>query len=138
MGINEKVAFIRGLVEGLQLDTTTKEGKVLAAIVDLLDDMALTVTDMDEYLDDLSEHIDAVDEDLHLLEEYCCDEECNCDCDEDDDLFYEVTCPVCDETVCLSEEMLLDGEIDCPNCGEKLEFDFSDLDDCCCCDEDEE
>lgn len=129
MTITEKAAYIRGLMEGLELDADKKEVKVLNAVVDLLDDMALTVSDLEDQYGDLSDQLDAVDEDLSSLEEdyYGDDEE-----DEEDDTFYEVTCPTCNETICLSEEVIEDGRIECPNCGESLEFDFDDIEDGCC------
>ena len=40
MEISEKVAYLKGLAEGLNLDTESKEGKLIAAIIDVLDDMA--------------------------------------------------------------------------------------------------
>lgn len=137
MTITEKVAYIKGLLEGLNLDENKPEVKVLAAIVDLLDDMSLEVTDIEDGLDEFVEQLDEIDEDLSLLEDDFYGSED--DEDENEDLFYEVTCPTCGETVCLSEPVLLDGEMDCPNCGEKLEFDFDDLCDCddeeCSCNE---
>lgn len=127
MNITEKVAYIKGLLEGLKLDDSKPEVKVINAIVDLLNDVTLEVSDIEEGLDEFVEQLDEVDEDLGALEEdfYGFD-------DEDDDFFYEVTCPTCGETVCLSESMLDDGEMECPNCGEHLEFDFDDI---CSCDE---
>ena len=67
-----------------------------------------------------------------------CGCDCGCDCDED---FYEITCPNCDEEFSVDEDTLLDGGVECPVCGEHLEFDLDDCccddDDCCCdCDED--
>ena len=43
MEISEKVAYLKGLAEGLNLDTDSKEGKLIAAIIDVLDDMAETM-----------------------------------------------------------------------------------------------
>ena len=128
MNITEKVAYIKGLLEGLNLDDSKPEVKVIKAMIDLLDDVTLEISDIEDGLDEFVEQLDEVDEDLGALEEdyYGFD-----DCDEDD-LFYEVTCPTCGGTVCLSEDVLDDGEMECPNCGEKLEFDFDDL-----CDETE-
>jgi ribosomal protein S27E len=126
MTITEKTAYIKGLLEGLELDEGSKEVKVIKAIVDLLDDMALTVSDLEEGYQDLCDQLDDVDEDLHTLEEDFYDDEED-DEEDEDDLFYEVTCPTCNETICLSEDILLKGEIECPNCGESLEFDFDDL-----------
>ena len=46
MEITEKVAYLKGLAEGMELDTEKKEGKLLAAIIDVLDDIALEIADM--------------------------------------------------------------------------------------------
>lgn len=123
MTITEKVSYVRGLAEGLDLDQDKKEVRLLSAIIDLLDDMALTVSDLEEGYNDISDQVDAVDEDLYSLEQdfYEDGEE------DEDDFFYEVTCPTCNETICLSEDILLKGEMDCPNCGETLEFDFDNI-----------
>ncbi len=140
MTLNERVAYIRGLCEGLNLDEGKDEVKVLKAIIDLLDDMALSQTDMEDLYDELSMQVDEIDEDLGNVEEEIYGDDC-CDCcDDEDDFddeeepFYEVTCDKCNKTICVSEDVLLEGEIQCPNCGEVLEFDFSELfeDECDC------
>lgn len=131
----EKVAYIRGLAEGLELDGSKKEVKVLNAIIELLDDLALSMSDLEDTCNDMADQLDAVDEDLGSLEEdFYFDE----DDEDDEDCFYEVTCPNCHETICLSEDIIEDGQMDCPNCGETLEFDLDECDeDCCsCCCED--
>lgn len=143
MTLTEKISYIKGLAEGLKLDENKDEVKIINAIVDLLDDMALAVSEVEECLDDVCEQIDAVDEDLADLEEEFYDELEGCDCEscgeDDEDVYYEVTCPTCGEVICLEEDLLLSGEMDCPKCGENLEFDFSDLFDedeecgCGCC-----
>lgn len=130
MTLTEKVAYIKGLLEGLKIDEDKPENKVLLAVVDLLDDMALSVADLEDGYDELSEQIDAVDEDLDLLEKDFYDEWDECD-DED---FYEVKCPTCGEEICLDGDMLAEGEIECPNCGENLEFDLDACDCGCGCD----
>lgn len=132
----ERVAYIRGLAEGLELDDSKKEVKIIKAIIELLDDMALSVSDLEEGLSDVANQLDEVDEDLGALEarSFGVTDECAGD-DDDDDCYYEVTCPNCNETICLSEDVVCDGQIDCPNCGEPLEFDLDDCDcdDCDCC-----
>ena len=137
MKITEKAAYLKGLATGLGLGEDTKEAKVIHALIDLVDDMALTISDLEEGFNSISDQLDAVDEDLCSLEEDFYEDE---DEDEDDDdVYYEVTCPACNQTVCMSEDLLLRGEITCPNCGENLEFDLEDIecdDDCCCHDED--
>ena len=132
MTVTEKVAYLKGLAEGMKMDDSTNEGKLLLAIIDTLDDIALTVSDMEDSMTELAAQVDEIDDDLGTVEEdlYCDDDDC--DCDDDDEALYEVECPKCGDIICLDEDMLDEGEIDCPNCGEKLEFDFEDGCDCGC------
>ena len=136
MEISEKVAYLKGLAEGLALDTETKEGKLIAAIIDVLDEMSIRFEDIDDNLVDLEDGLDAVSDDLSDVEEalYEMDDEDEEDYD-DDESYFETTCPVCQEEIVFDEDTLDSGEIRCPNCGEKLEFDLSDLADS---DEDDE
>lgn len=137
MTISEKISYIKGLAEGLALDTETKEGKVLAAIIDLLDDMVDEIDAIDEACAEIGEQLDAVDEDLSLLEDDFYAED-DYDDDEDDDYYdddvYEVECPNCNDIIYLDESMLEEEEMACPNCGTRLEFEFEcdcDCDDSC-------
>lgn len=131
MGLTERMAYIKGLAEGLKLDQDKEEVQVLSAIIDLLDDLTTEVSELCESYDELSEQVDAVDCDLAEVEEVIFGEdECNCgnhDEEWDDENLYEVTCPSCGEEICVDEDTLLSGEISCPKCSESLEFDFSDL-----------
>ena len=135
MEITEKVAYLKGLAEGMELDTDKKEGKLLAAIIDVLDDIALELQDIEDEQAELSEGLDAVSDDLEDVEDVVFE-----DYDEDDDEYeedeldededcYATTCPTCEETIYFDESVLEDGEVICPNCGEKLEFDLSSLED---------
>lgn len=127
MLVTEKVAYLKGLAEGLGIDAATKEGKVLHAIIDVLDDLAMSVVDLEDGMSEVCDQIDAVDEDLGNLEEdFYGEDECDCGCeDEDDDEdYYEVICPKCGDSIYLDEEMIAEGSIECPNCGENLEFDL--------------
>lgn len=142
MTVSEKAAYLKGLAEGLDIDKTTKEGKLLLAIVETIGDMASGLESLESFTDELSEQVDAIDEDLDNLESEFYDDECDC-CDDVDEEFYEVTCPNCNEEFNVDEETLLDGAIECPHCGEKLEFDLDEDDDCGCgcgchCEDDED
>jgi len=153
MDLTEKIAYLKGMLEGMEIDKDSKEGKIYTAMMDILTDMALTIEDMVDYVDELSEQVDEIDEDLAAVEDFLddecdCDDDCDCcDCDCDDEdwdgEFYEITCPACETAFEVDEETLLDGGIDCPECGEHLEFEIDcdcdcDDDDCdCCCDEEE-
>ncbi|MBR2868857.1 MAG: hypothetical protein IKB88_07345 [Clostridia bacterium] len=140
MTLTEKVAYLKGLAEGLALDESKPEIKVIKAMMDILDDLALTVADLEDGMDLISEQLDAVDEDLDELEgfvyeEFDDDDDCCCDdcCDEDEE-FYDVECPACHEVIGIDIDTLEEGSIECPNCGELLEFECDcdcDCDDCC-------
>lgn len=142
MNNSERAAYIRGLMDGLELDPNSKETKVLNAMADLLEDLCVSMEEMEDSHELLAGQVDEIDEDLGLLEDDFYgedDDDCcgcgGCGCDDDDDDFddfndedecyFEVTCPNCSDTIELNEEMLDEGFINCPGCGEKLEFDFS-------------
>ena len=136
MTISEKVAYLKGLAEGLNLDTDSKEGKLIAAIIDVLDDMAEKFADIEDELCDVEDGLDAVSDDLSDVEEtlYFALEDDDDDEDEDDEdeddeeeECFMTNCPECEEEVYFDESVLEDGEVICPNCGAKLEFDLSDL-----------
>ena len=136
MEITEKVAYLKGLAEGMELNTDKKEGKLLAAIIDVLEDIALELSDIQDAQEELGEGLDAVSDDLEDVEDllYGEDEEDEDeqeyeldDLGEDEDC-YATTCPTCEETIYFDESVLEDGEVVCPNCGEKLEFDLDSLD----------
>ncbi len=144
MTLTEKAAYIRGLADGLKLDESKDETKLLKSIIDFLSDMAMTVDDIESITDELSDTVDEIDEAVADIEDELygesddCDyDECDCcdDCDDGEDVYYEVTCPSCGEVINIEEDVLLCGETKCPKCGEALEFDFSDImDDCDDCD----
>ncbi len=123
MEILEKVAYMKGLAEGLGLDTKSKEGKLLKVMMDILDDVALELQDIRDEQSDLEEGLDAVSDDLADVETYLYEEDGEEEDDEDDDV-YQTTCPNCEEEIFFDETILADGSVECPNCGEKLEFDL--------------
>ena len=136
MEIMERVAYLKGLAEGMELDMDKKEGKLLAAIIDVLEDIALDLEDLWDNTMELTEGLDVVSEDLEDVEDIIYDEFDDEDefdeeyyedeLDEDEDC-YATTCPTCEENIYFDESILEDGEVICPNCGEKLEFDLSSI-----------
>ena len=145
MTISEKSAYLKGLMDGLNLNTETNEGKMIAAIVDLLGDLTRKVTDIEDTTIAISDELDEIEEDLDAIEDFIMDDEDEYDEDEDEDFdwdeededeefeegfdfgdeettIYEVQC-VCGEVINFDEETLEEGSIICPNCGETLEFD---------------
>ena len=141
MTLSEKSAYLKGLMDGLKLSTETDEGKMIAAIVDLLGDLTRKVTDIEDTTIAISDELDEIEEDLDAIEDFIMDDEDEYDDDEDEDwddededyeegfdfgdedsTIYEVQC-VCGEVINFDEETLEQGSIICPNCGESLEFD---------------
>ena len=143
MELREKAAYLKGLSDGLEYDKTTKEDKLIAALIDLVDELASAVQAHDEDLDevveeleDMREYIEEIDEDLSDVEDYLDAElededyedndEDEFDDDEDwlddedvDGDFYEVTCPSCGEAICFDESVEPEN-LTCPACGEKF------------------
>ena len=132
MNLVEKAAYLKGLAEGLGMDAQSKEGRLWAALNDLLADMAHEIEDLHEADDRLDDALDELAGELSYLEELSCDLEKLDDDDDgaaDDDaeydgVVYDATCPVCGEEISFDEETLEEGSIRCPNCGEILEFDL--------------
>ena len=153
MTISEKAAYLKGLMDGLELDTEKAEGKMIASIVDLLGDVTRRLADIEETTIAISDELDEIEEDLDAIEDFIMDEEDEYDDFEDDfddfedfdeddfedegfdfgdedSTIYEVKC-VCGEIINFDEDTLEEGSMECPNCGELLEFSLED-------DEDEE
>ncbi|MBR6873441.1 MAG: hypothetical protein IKN17_08070 [Ruminococcus sp.] len=136
MELSNKVAYLKGLMEGLGIDESTNEGKILKAMADILAEMAESVEDLAVEVDEAVDLLDTIDEDLGQVEEDLYgDDDDDEDEDEDgdesdfDEVQYECVCPTCGDTIYLDEGVVEEGSIDCPNCGEKLEFDFEPDDD---------
>ena len=143
MSLTERIAYIRGLAEGLKLDENRDEVKVIKAIIDLLEDMAYDVADMEDIVDEVCNQVDEIDEDLAEVEEDFYgwedtrswrddlddEDENDFNSSDDDEAYYEVTCPACNETTIVDEDALIEGELKCPYCGVEIEFDFSELKD---------
>ena len=144
MTISEKAAYLKGLMDGLNLDTEKAEGKMISAIVELLGDVTKRLTDVEETTIAISDELDEIEEDLDAIEDYILDEEDNEDWDDEyeddedlwdddeeyeegfeygdeDSIIYEVEC-ACGEVINFDEETLEEGSMNCPNCGETLEF----------------
>ncbi len=127
----ERVSYLKGLADGMEMDQGTKEGKLLVQILDVLDDMAQAIHELDEEVGDIDEYIELMDEDLTEVEEALFEE--MDDEDDDDDMIDEITCPECGELIYTDLDELCDDpeaelEIECPNCGTIIEI----ADDCEC------
>ena len=150
MTISEKAAYLKGLMDGLNLDTEKAEGKMIASMVELIGDMAKRLTDIEETTIAISDELDEIEEDLDAIEDFIMDDEDDYDEDEEgeyeedewdededyeegfdfgdeDTTIYEVQC-ACGNIINFDEETLEEGSIVCPDCGEVLEFSFDDED----------
>ena len=143
MTISEKVAYLRGLAKGLDIESDGKYGQLFEVVMDILEDVAENLAEIEDNALDLGEEIDVLSEDLEAVEsivydeeddddddddDCCCCDDDDCCCDEDEyPLFFEVTCPACENTITIDEDVLNLGTIQCPNCGEMLEFDLDDI-----------
>lgn len=129
MTITEKVAYLKGLAEGLSLDETKPESKLIKAMLDVLDDMAYSISDLEEEVESLNDYIEEIDEDLGDVEEFLFDDDSD---DEDlDEDFAEVECPHCGEQIFV-DDSIDPNDVICPNCNEHFDCvcDFCDLDSC--------
>ena len=139
MTISEKVAYLKGLAEGLNIDTEkSKEGKLISVMIGILEEIGMSIEDLEENTEALGEEIDAISDDLSDVEKVVYDDEDEdeddeCCCDDDD--FFEVECPNCGETLMIDESVLEEGVIQCPGCKQKFALDLSD--ECGCEDEDD-
>ena len=133
MTVSEKVAYLKGLAEGLGIGGDSKEDKLIGAIIETLDLMAGEIDSLNENQLDIGEELDVLSDDLAEVESIVYDDDWDededdgcCCCDEDD--MFSVVCPACNEEITLDESVLDLGEIECPNCGETLEFEFDEDD----------
>ena len=141
MNVAEKAAYIKGLIEGMEIKTDSGEGKILAAMADLLEDISLSILDLEDETANLSDYVEELDEDLgeaeeelysrppfppHHHDDCCCDDD-DCCCDEDEDdgdcECYELECPACHNPVYIDEcDIDAIDQLECPSCGETLQL----------------
>ena len=129
MTISEKVAYLKGLAEGLNLDTErSKEGKLISVMIGILEEIGLSIEDLEENTQALGEEIDVLSDDLSDVEDVVFDEDEDEDEDDEDydDDWFEVECPTCEEPLVIDDKALADGMIQCPNCHDKFALDLSD------------
>ena len=124
MTISEKVAYLKGLAEGLNLDTEkSKEGKLISVMIGILEEVGLSLEDMEANALNLGEEIDALSDDLADVESIVYDED---EDDEDEEDGFEVECPNCDEPLFIGDDELAEGVVVCPNCDTRFSLDLSD------------
>ncbi len=125
MTISEKVAYLKGLAEGLDLDTAkSKEGKLISVMIGIMEELAMSVEDLEENALNLGEEIDVLSDDLADVEEVVFDEDE--DSEDYDDDWFEVECPTCGADILVDDDALVDGEVECPSCGTRYAMELTD------------
>ena len=66
--LEKNAGFLRGLLEGMELDMNSPNGKLLSGIVDLLAELSDRTEAIDEMLGELNEYVEDIDDDLARLE----------------------------------------------------------------------
>ena len=130
MDLNAKAAYILGLMTGMEFDPESKNGKIIAAMMDLLEEMAATVVEHDDALDQVYDELETLDQDLDdVIPDVYELEDDEDDEDEEPADLYEVTCPNCGAVVTVDEETLLSQDLTCPNCHAAFDIEIKDEED---------
>ncbi len=136
----KKLEYLKGLMAGLPVDASTNEGKLFAAVIDVLDAMCESLSDAEEDITELEDALDELDDDLDefvgMME--ALDDDDDEDEDDDEDGEYEITCPGCEHVFVVNEEAIFKGKVNCPSCGEKMTFEIGGCDCGHCRDHDHE
>ena len=141
MTTSEKVAYLKGLAEGMGIQEDAGQGKLFKVIIDILEDLALDLADTKDSLVDLTDNVEAIGEELSELSDDFYESPCSCcdGCDDDDDededdyddeededeeepVFYSVECPGCGFKLTVDEDILDAGSFECPECGEVIDL----------------
>ena len=125
--LTDRVSYLKGLSEGLKLDTEKNEGKLIEKMLELLSDLAEEVDSLRRDHEDLNEYVESIDSDLSDLEDVLYDEdedgqdEDENEDEEEDDSLVEYTCPHCGEEMTFEVDSFdFDEDYLCPNCHQPL------------------
>ena len=77
--IKEKIAYLRGYADALQISDETNEGKILLKMMEILDDVGDALSGLAEAQSEMENYVEMIDDDISDLEEFVLD------CVEDDD-----------------------------------------------------
>ncbi len=135
MTLSEKVAYLKGVAEGLKFDPeASSEGKLISIMMDILEHMALNAEENDDSIQALADQLDDVSDSLAMVEDYVYSGEFESDEDEDDaeealaaleeDGYFELECPNCGDTLVVDKSVLDSGSITCPGCGQAFEIEL--------------
>ena len=137
MTISEKVAYIQGMFDGMDLDKAeSKEARILAEMLDLLKEIGEELESVDATLDEFAEEIDAISDDLSDVEDAVFEDEDDEDWDDEEDEEWdedscEVDCPNCGCELLIDDTVVESGIVTCPECGSEYAVSF-DENECNC------
>lgn len=120
--ISNKVAYLKGLAEGMQLDKMSNEGKMLSEVLDVLGDICDALDGLSQAQNDLQSYAENIDDDMTDLEEFFMDlgDDDEESTPEDDDDLYEVQCPACGHVYLTDFESFAEDDVICPKCNTKF------------------
>ena len=137
MTLSEKVAYLKGVAEGLKFDPEkSAEGKLISIMMDILEHVALNAEENDDSIQALADQLDDVSDSLALVEDYVYSDEFTEDDDDDEDDaeealealeedgFFELECPNCSDTLVVDKSVLDSGSVTCPGCGQEFEIEL--------------
>ncbi|MBQ0055196.1 MAG: hypothetical protein KBS54_03505 [Synergistaceae bacterium] len=134
MNALEKVAYLRGLVDGQKIADTEEKKRFVNALIDTLECLATEQSDhvdmhaqLNEYLEQLENDVTDLEDDVDGLLGYDDEEEHHCCCghgedgefeDFDEEEYAAVTCPFCGKEFYYEPDSYDEDEnLLCPHCG---------------------
>ena len=120
--LTNRAAYLKGLADGMKLDGSSNEGKLLSELIDFVNAAAAEIDALDQEQGFIADKIDELEEEVDVIGNEVFDEYCDCDCCCDEE--YLITCEACGKEFAFTEDDLEEGEILCPYCGETIEFEF--------------
>jgi len=117
VNISEKVAYLKGLAEGLDIGTDPKNGKIITGVLDVLEEMARAIRDMSEKGEKFTEKPAAEPKAVYKEKEEADSEYL--------DGVFEMMCPHCQKQIFIQTDDILESDdmsIECPECGCEIDI----------------
>ncbi len=129
--LTERISYLRGLADGLDVTEKSAEGKLLAEIVGILDEMQAQFRELHERIEETEDYVEAIDEDLEDVELFLFENEDDLyttvtDCEDSDDAEHATYYDLDDDEDARVYESLDDEHLEttyefaCPSCQEMI------------------
>jgi phage FluMu protein Com len=118
--ISERVSYLQGLSEGLNITEGSPQGKIISGILNVLNEITDEITGIQHNFEEMRDYIKNVDDDLLDLEESVLDDD-----------YMEVECRNCGEQLYIEADIMDDEdviEVTCPRCNEVIFINDSSFD----------